>query len=306
MHDRILSLKAFVRVAHAGSFSKAAAYMGLSQPSVSRLINALERELETPLVSRTTRLSLLTDAGKRYLERVEPILAKLEEANALPGSDSELTGTLRICLSVGFAIREVLPRLEQFHSLHTALRIELITAEKTQSSVRDGIDLALVGGELAASNSTCRRIGTERRMIVASPAYLLRASPLVTPDDVASHRAISWLPAPDSEIWALERDGRPVSVKPRIWLKVSAEEAAVSAAVQGLGVLMCSGRACRLEIQHGELRPVLSDWTIGPLPFYALFPGGRGTKRAARVFVDYLAEKLTSDSGPTTANSCPA
>jgi DNA-binding transcriptional LysR family regulator len=292
MNERILSLKVFVRVAYAGSFSKAAAQLGISQPSISRLIKALERELQTPLIARTTRSSRLTAAGKDYLARIEPILTQLEEANSLSRRSGALTGTLRICLSVGLATREVLPKLEAFRSANPALEIEMMTDEKSCSFVQDGIDLALISGELSDSNSTCRRIGTERRIIVASPGYLRTMNALLVPGDFALHRTIAAPPSSDSRIWWFERDGRQISIKPAFWLKVSVDEAAVAAAVQGLGLLMCNARTCQREIERGDLVQVLPDWSIRALPLYALFPGGRSTKRAAKLFVDHLSATL--------------
>src|ERR1700753_1053171 len=107
MNDRLLALKVFVRVAHAGSFSKAARELGLSQPSASRLLAALERDLGVPLLVRTTRAVELTRAGKAYLARVEPALSILDAAGQAVRGQGELRGLLRVSTPANAAIREI-------------------------------------------------------------------------------------------------------------------------------------------------------------------------------------------------------
>src|ERR1700749_3806885 len=114
MSDRLHALRLFVRVARTGSFSRAGRELGLSQPSASRIVAALEREVGAALLTRTTRALTLTEAGADYLARVEPILAALEEADHAARGTGELRGTLRIGISSSFATREVIPRLGAF------------------------------------------------------------------------------------------------------------------------------------------------------------------------------------------------
>src|SRR5579859_7376230 len=121
MADRLQALRIFARVAHTGSFSAAARELGLSQPSASRIIGELEKELGTALVIRTTRAVKLTEAGGDYLAQVEPILAALEEADHAARGGRELRGLLRIGVSSSFAVREVVPRLPSFLAQHPRL-----------------------------------------------------------------------------------------------------------------------------------------------------------------------------------------
>src|ERR1051325_4168314 len=106
MSDRLLALRAFVRIARLGSFSRAARERRLSQPSASRIVSALEREIDGHLMGRTTRAVTLTEAGTDYLARVEPLLAALEDADQAARGTDELRGTLRVGLSSSFAVRE--------------------------------------------------------------------------------------------------------------------------------------------------------------------------------------------------------
>src|ERR1700754_5104070 len=123
MNDRLTALKLFARAARVGSFSGAGRELGLSQPSASRLIAALEAEVGAALFSRTTRAVTLTDAGATYLTRVEGILAALDEADHEARGTGELRGVLRVGTSSSFVLREIIPRLPKFLSTHPALRV---------------------------------------------------------------------------------------------------------------------------------------------------------------------------------------
>src|SRR5712664_1110287 len=123
MSDPLAPLRLFVRVARTGSFSRAGRELAVSQPSASRIIAALEREVGAPLLTRTTRVVVLTEAGSEYLTRVEPLLDALEEANQAARGTGELRGVLRLGLPISIAVREIIPRLPRFLSRHPALRM---------------------------------------------------------------------------------------------------------------------------------------------------------------------------------------
>src|ERR1700744_3679413 len=135
MNDRFSTLRLFARVARTGSFSAAGRELGLSQPSVSRIIAGLEHEVGAALLTRTTRALTLTEAGTDYLARIEPILTALEEADHAARGTGELRGLLRVGVSSSFAVREVIPRLPGFLDKHPALRIDMVTEDRRQDLV---------------------------------------------------------------------------------------------------------------------------------------------------------------------------
>ena len=157
MNDRLFALRLFVRVARVGSFSAAGRELGLSQPSASRILALLEREIGVALLMRTTRAVTLTEAGADYLARIEPILAALEEADHAARGTGELRGTLCIALSSSFGVRELIPRLPSFLELHPTLRIDLRMNDYRQELVQDGVDVAFRFGALTNSSATARR-----------------------------------------------------------------------------------------------------------------------------------------------------
>jgi len=187
MNDRFLSLQLFARVARVGSFSIAGLEMGLSQPTASRIVAALEKKVGVALFTRTTRAVTLTEAGADYLGRVEAILAALEEADHAARGTGELRGVLRIALSTSFAVRSVLPCLSVFAEQHPKLRMEFILNDEKQDLIGDAIDVALRIGALGDSSSAvAKKIGVNHRVLAASPAYLARAARLpfspISPD----------------------------------------------------------------------------------------------------------------------------
>lgn len=292
MSDRLEALKLFARVARTGSFSRAGRELGLPQPSVSRVIAELERELGAALLTRTTRAVVLTDAGTEYLARIEPILLALEDANQSLRGTPELRGVVRVGLPASIAIREIIPRLPRFMDKHPALRVELQLKDEKQDLLRDGIDVAIRVGELPSSTATSRVVGVIQRVVVASPAYLRRAGTPAVPADLVKHSILAGPPAAIPDAWSFERAGKSVTVQPEARLKSNVNEGATAAAVAGLGIVLTGDWGCRAELASGALVRVLPDWKLAPIRAHALFPAGRATKAAARCLVDYLVAEL--------------
>jgi DNA-binding transcriptional LysR family regulator len=158
MNDRLQELTVFVRVGEAGSFTRAARDMNLSQPSISRIVGELETRLGVKLLLRTTRRLTLTAAGEKFLERARDILAELDDAeDAARGVDS-LRGALRVALPVVFGTREVIPRLPAFLERHPLLRMELRVSDFYQDLVAEGVDVAVRLGKLSDSTFGARKL----------------------------------------------------------------------------------------------------------------------------------------------------
>jgi DNA-binding transcriptional LysR family regulator len=292
MSDRLAALRLFVRVARTGSFSRAGRELGLSQPSASRAIAALEAEVGVALFTRSTRAVVLTDAGADYLARIELLLAGLDEADEAARGTGALRGLLRVALPTSLASREVVPRLPAFIGAHPALRIELRVEDQRQDLLREGIDVALRFGVLADSSAVARVVGLNPRLLAAAPSYLAQAGELVHPDDLRAHRIVLGPPGTTAGAWTFEKSGRTVVVTVESQLTVTSNEGAVAAAVAGLGIVSTGYWGCRNELDAVQLVPVLRDWTLSPSRLYAVFPAGRAATAAARAFIEYLAQGL--------------
>jgi DNA-binding transcriptional LysR family regulator len=292
MSDRLFALRLFARVARTGSFSRAGREFGLSQPSASRIVAELEREIGAALFTRTTRAVTLTGNGADYLARIEPLLASLEEADHAVRGTGELRGVLRVALSSSFGVREVIPRLAGFMRMHPQLQVDLLMNDRHQELVSEGIDVALRFGTLTDSTATARRLGSQPRMLVAAPAYVQQAGAPATPEDLAAHALIIGPVTVRSGNWAFRREGRTVSLRLDGRLNVSTNEGAVAAAVAGLGIASTVRWGCDRDLSAGALVHVLPDWEMETVELNAVFPAGRAAKPSARAFVDFLADAL--------------
>ena len=292
MNDKLLALRLFVRVARTGSFSAAARELDLSQPSVSRIIAALEEDVGGALVTRTTRAVTLTDVGNDYLASVEAILASLEEADHAARGSRELRGSLRVAMPASFGVREIIPVLPGFLSRHPLLNVSLLMSDQRQDTIKEGVDVALRLGELADSSATARLIGRTQRLVAASPTYLKARGMPETPVDLAAHAAIVGPAGTSAGTWSFQKDGHSVSVRINSRLTVSFNEAAVAAAVAGIGVVTTALWGCRAELASGALIQLLPDWKMGEVEVHGMFTPGRLPKPSARALVEYLIAEL--------------
>jgi len=288
MTDRMSALRVFVRVARSGSFSRAARELELSQPSASRIVAALEREIGATLFTRSTRALSLTEAGAEYLGRVETALAALDEAEQAARGTGELRGVLRVAASSSFTERALIPRLDEFLVRNPKLRMVLLVNDQRQALVTEGVDVAFRFGSLDDSAATARRLGSIERVLVGSPAYLRRAGRPKAPADLKSHAIIEGPIGTDG--WTFEKDGRRISLRLEGRVVVSANESAVAAAVTGLGIATTSIIASRNELANRSLVRVLPDWQMGSLDVHAVFPAGRAAKAAARALAEHGAD----------------
>jgi DNA-binding transcriptional LysR family regulator len=292
MSDRLRELTAFVRAVETGSFSRVARELGVSQPSISRMVASLEARLDVKLLLRTTRRVAPTDAGRVFLERARQILGDLDDAeNAARGVDS-LRGTLRVALSSAFGIREVIPRLPGFAEQHPKLGIELLMSDRTEDLITEGADVALRLGPLADSGFGARLLGKAPRLAVAAPAYLARKGTPRMLTDLARHDCILGPGLSGRTGWSFTRSDRATSVTVEGPIKVASAEGVIACAKAGLGIALASRWMCRAELESGELVAILSDYQLDWVELHAVYPGGRRPSLKVRVFSDYFAAQL--------------
>jgi DNA-binding transcriptional LysR family regulator len=292
MSDRLRELTAFVRAGETGSFSRVARELGVSQPSISRMVASLEARLGVKLLLRTTRRVAPTDAGRALLERARQILGDIDEAeNAARGGDS-LRGALRVALSGAFGIREVIPRLPGFTAQHPKLGIELLMSDRTEDLIAEGADMALRLGPLPDSGFGARLLGKAPRLAVASPAYLARRGTPQTPADLAGHDCILGPGLSGRSGWRFTRAGRATAVAVAGPIKVASADGVVACAKAGLGIALASRWMCRAELEAGEIVAILSDYQLDWVELHAVYPGGRRLSLKVRAFSDYFAAQL--------------
>lgn len=292
MNDRLHQLALFVRTVETGSFSKAGREFGLSQPSVSRAIAALEARLGVKLLTRTTRQLSATDAGETLLGRAREVLAGVDDAeNAARGAD-QLSGVLRVALPATYGARRIVPLLPAFLDGHPLLNIDLMMSDRYENLVAEGADLALRIGEQPDSSFVTRKLASARRLFVASPAYLARRGVPTRLADLARHDLIDGPAGRGEQNWSARRGDRTeaLPVDPRIRTRSAAGLAACAAA--GLGVAIASIWMCGEELGSGALVELLTDYRLDPIAAFVVFPSGRRPSRKARAFTDYLVRAV--------------
>jgi DNA-binding transcriptional LysR family regulator len=291
----IQALRLYARVARLGSFSAAAREHGLAQSQVSRMIADLEAGLGARLLSRTTRAVVPTEAGLEFLARIEPILAALEDAENSVRETGELRGLLRVAMPSTMGIRVVIPRLSAFAEQHPDLRIDLVLDDRWQDMVRDAVDVGIRVGAMPDASGTARRIGTIRRVLVASPDYLARHGTPEDPADLGRHRIVGGPAAAQASSWRFQRGTRTVVAEVKPSISTNDTAGAVAAVTGGLGVTSTTAWACRQELESGALVELLPEWKLADIPVHAYFPQGRAARMAGRAFVDYIAARLAAD-----------
>ena len=294
MNDRLQQLALFVRTLESGSFSKAARQFGLSQPSASRAIAALERRLGVKLLVRTTRQVSATDAGEALLARARDALLAIDEAESAAQGADQLSGVLRVALPPGYGAWRVAPLLPAFVAQNPLLKIDLMMSDRYENLIAEGADLALRIGELPDSSFVARKLESARRMFVASPAYLARRGAPMNLADLARHDLISGPIGAGEQTWVARRNGRVErqALSPRIHSRSAT--GVIACVVAGLGVAAGSSWMCADALASGEAVEILTDYALDPVTAYVVFPAGRRPSRRARAFSDYLEQALAA------------
>lgn len=295
------ALRAFVAVAEALSFSRAADGLNLSPSALSQTVRGLEDRLGARLLNRTTRSVSLTDTGRALLERVRPALEELDAAvGQLRASDGRPAGTVRIHAFRIAAALFLEPMLAVFARDYPEIVLDITVDDSIVDIVAAGFDAAIRLGEVIERDMVALRLGPElRQFAVASPIYLAAHGTPATPQDLLRHRCIRWR-WPGHELpyaWEFCEDGRWFTVAVDGPLIASSRDFGVSAAVSGVGIAFAVEEAVARHIAEGKLVPLLERWSA-PFPgFFLCYPQQRHMAPALRAFVKTLRSVST---GPNT------
>src|SRR5579871_2557335 len=289
--DRIEAMQTCVTVADLQGFAPAARKLGLSPPAVTRLIASLEERLGARLLQRTTRSVTLTDAGTRYLERAKRILADIEEAERAAESErTRPSGRLVVSAPVGFGRLHVSPVMSAYLKRYSEVSGELRLEDRMVNLVDDGVDLAVRIGELAESSVVARQVGTMRRIVVASPAYLKASGEPKRPEAIASHQTIQFGATAGLADWRFLDAGAEVRIGIAPKLVTNSADAAIQYAEAGGGLTRVLAYQAREAIRRGALKIVLQKFELPPLPIHIVYPTSRLLSAKVRSFIDLVTE----------------
>lgn len=283
------AVRAFQKVAEQGSFTRAAAQLGLSKSRVSLLVSELEREVGSRLVLRTTRAVQLTADGEQFLTRADGLLHDADELATMFSAPSTLKGRLRVDLPVALARDRIIPRLPEFFAAHPQLELQLSATDRRVDVLREGFDVVLRVGALDDSSLQVRRLGVLPMMNCASAAYLVRYGVPKTLEDLERHYVVHYASRLGAESPAFEYrlGNRWVDLPMRALVTVNNTDAYRAACRAGLGLIQVP----RLG-NDDDLREVLPEFTCAPLAVSLVHGYARSPPQRVRVFMQWLERVL--------------
>ncbi|MBN3833722.1 LysR family transcriptional regulator [Burkholderia sp. Ac-20344] len=295
--DHLQAMRIFARVAHLGSFTKAAEQLQLPRPTVSNAVQYLEKHLKIRLLQRTTRRVALTAEGATYYERCVRLLADLDDAETLfEDAGTTPRGAIRVDLPERFALNQVIPALPGFHARYPDLRVVIGTTDRFVDLVADGIDCAVRVGAMSDTSLVARRIGELAQINCAAPAYLARHGTPRSPDELPDHVAVGYFSSRTGREldweYADMDSGELHAVKMRSVVSVNSSQAYLACCLAGLGLIQAPREGLGPLLADGSLVEVLPEWNAEPLPVSVVFPTGRHLAPRVRIFVDWLADTL--------------
>jgi len=291
--DRLEAMSLFVAAVEAGSLSAAARRFGIPLATVSRKVSDLERHLNTRLLNRSTRRLTPTDTGQAYLAACRRILDDVGEAERIAaGEYSSPTGELAITAPVVFGRLHVLPVVTGFLSAYPDVDIRLTLADRITQLVEDHFDLAVRIGRLPDSSLVAIGVGSIRRVVCASPAYLAEHGTPTTPQDLETHSCITLEQLASAATWSFARGRMEVPVQVRSRLQVNTAEAAIDAAIAGVGLTRVLSYQIEAALRSGALRVLLREFEPKPWPVSLVHAGSGLLPVKLRAFLDFAAPLL--------------
>jgi DNA-binding transcriptional LysR family regulator len=275
------------------SYVKAAEELGLSASGVSRIVTRIEERLGVRLVQRTTRKFSLTEAGSTFHARTLQVLADLAEAEAeVQQTQLHPRGTLKLSASIVFGQLYVAPLLDSLLTRFPELSVELTLTNRFVDLIEEGIDLAIRIGALEDSRLVARRLCTNKRVLVASPAYLKRRGKPKCTDDLDAHECVIFTGFSKPREWKLLGPSGPVTVAVSGRVATNNVEVLTSTAKLGHGITVGATMSVGPALLSGELVRVLPDYEFEPTAIFAVYPSNRQLSIKVRAAIDFLVENL--------------
>jgi len=282
-------------VVDAGSFARAAEALGLSSSAVSRAVARMEQRLGLRLFDRTSRALALTDEGRRFYQRVLPMLDALEDAAThAAGAAAEVRGRLRVNLHPWVARHLLPPHLPRFVEAHPRLRLELVVRDRLGDLVGDGFDAAVRFGLPESSSLIARQLARTRIVTCAAPAYLARRGLPRHPLELAGgrHECIFYLDPADGRPfpWEFHRGGDVLAVPVAGHVSVNDQASHLQACLAGLGIVQTLEAGVAEALRDGRLVQLFPDWAEETYPLYAYYPSRRLPAAKLKAFLALVTE----------------
>ncbi len=296
--DRLGDIRLFVEAARLGGISAAGRKLGVTPAAASARLAKLEASLSTRLFERTTRRLRLTDEGRLYLRHCMRALQALDDADAaLQAGRTVVRGKIRISTTSDFGRNMLMAWLDEFNALHPEVTFALTLSDSVSNLLHDDIDLAIrFGAPREDTSLIARRLATNRRVLVASPAYLARHGEPASPADLASlHCIVLTIASGPLNEWRFVRGDETADFTAPLDTSRETNDGAVTRiwAIDGYGIALKSLWDIDADLRAGRLRVVLPDWRYAfDTPLHALFHRNRYRPPRVRALLDFLIERF--------------
>ncbi|MDH3473352.1 MAG: LysR family transcriptional regulator [Rhodospirillales bacterium] len=302
MSQDLDAMALFARVVETGSFTGAAAQLGLSKSSASKQVGRLEARLGARLLNRTTRRLALTEAGQAFFEGCQRVVAEAAAAEqAVTQLAAAPRGVLRVNAPMSFGVLHVAPALPALLAACPELALDLTLNDRRVDLIEEGYDMAIRIGALGDSSLIARRLAPSHRVLCAAPSYLDQHGRPQAPEDLAKHDCLVYSYQSLGREWRLASSGggpgggpdgeRRVKIAGR--LAVNNGDALLSAAVGGFGINFLPSFIAGEALRSGRLERLLPGWRDAEQSgVYAVYPAGRNLAPKVRVFIDFLAARF--------------
>ena len=291
--DRLDAMRLFVAVGDAGSLSAAARKLKIPLPTVSRKLALLEEHLGVRLVVRTTRKFVLTEPGRIYLESCRRLLGEIEDAERMAAGEYDAPrGHLHVTAPIVFGRLHVLPVALAFMKEYPEVDLRLALIDRISDMIEEGIDVALRIAHLADSSLIAARVGAVRTVTCAAPSYLKANGVPRAPSELIQHHCIASANLSATDRWAYRIDGEERTVPIRSRLTVTTAEAAIDAAIAGIGITRVLSYQAATAIKASKLKLLLRPFELPEIPVSLVHPEGRLTPPKVRAFLDFAAPRL--------------
>lgn len=291
--DRFDAMTVLLVVVQEGNLSAAGRKLGVPLTTVSRKITDLEAHLGARLLQRSNRSAALTEAGQSYVEACRRILAQVAEAEAAAsGAFTAARGELTVTAPVVFGRLHVLPVVTDFLRAYPDIDIRLMLADRMLHLQDDHVDLAVRIGTLPDSSLKAVRVATVRRVVCASPGYLATHGTPSVPEDLAQHACVTFTGLGTPDRWTFSAQGTDKVVAIRSRLAVNTAEAAIDAAIAGLGITRVLSYQIAAATTSGQLTTILAPFEPAAAPVSLVHDGQGAMPLKLRAFLDFAAPRL--------------
>ncbi|VTU13627.1 D-malate degradation protein R [Variovorax sp. SRS16] len=291
--DRLKAMHTFVQIAEQGSLTRAADALDSSLPAVVRALAALEAHLGVRLFHRTTRRISLTEEGRHYLDSAREVLAAADAADrALAVEAAEPAGQLTVTAPVLFGHMYVAPAIVRFLQRHHKVRCSVLLHDRTVNLLEEGIDVGIRISALEDSSLVAQTLGSIRRVVVASPAYLKQHGTPAHPRELLDANCVCLQPG-SSAHWAFREQGRPLKIAARGNIDFNHIAPAVEACAAGLGFGNFFSYQVLPMVAQGRLAIVLEDFEPPPRPVSVIYPHARLLPARTRAFIEWMKAEFT-------------